>query len=198
MSYKWSRWQWGSHCLLAQPESCMGTVWRLCGNRHTSIVWGVEQAAYRSVGSRVSLWLPAPERGGRVTGACSALCREPAVEAEGKEVCCLGLQDPQEETSTSSQLHSPAEAQYLGAQGSSIQEAQSYSIQSRNVGGYKRETYLIFTAKSTHWCIFIKRGVFFVDRCLWKNNDENEHLLQHWIRYSVLVYLLMHHEGKKQ
>ena len=27
-----------------------------------------------------------------------------------------------------------------------------------NVSGYKRETDLIFTAKNTHWCIFIKSG----------------------------------------
>lgn len=38
------------------------TLLGLCGSRHTSIVCTNEQAAYRSVGSRVSLWLPASDR----------------------------------------------------------------------------------------------------------------------------------------
>lgn len=53
MVYLWSG-------LLSSP--CLRTVLRLCGSRHTSIVCAAEQAAYRSVGSRVSQWLPAPER----------------------------------------------------------------------------------------------------------------------------------------
>lgn len=56
VSYSRTRW------LICEVAFCLRTVPRLCESRHTSIVCAAEQAAYRSVGSRVSLWLPAPER----------------------------------------------------------------------------------------------------------------------------------------
>ncbi len=56
VSYSWTRW------LLCEVAFCLRTVPRLGESRHTSIVRAAEQAAFRSVGSRVSWWLPAPER----------------------------------------------------------------------------------------------------------------------------------------
>lgn len=69
--------------LLSYPG--LRTVLRLCESRHTSIVCQAEQGAYRSVGSRVSRWLPAAaQRGGRVIRARSGLGWQPCLLRGGE------------------------------------------------------------------------------------------------------------------